>query len=61
MDYSTVERTVIEKCAKDAGWEIGAGGSASCINIFSSFFKETACIQKNNVSTFVLSLSTNFY
>ena len=57
MDYSTVERTLIEKCAKDAGWEIGIEGSASCINVFSSFFKETAFIQKNNVSTFVLSLS----
>lgn len=46
MDYSTVERTVIEKCAKDAGWEIENGSSVFCINIFSSFFKETVCIQK---------------
>lgn len=22
MDISTIERTVLEKCAKDAGWEI---------------------------------------
>ena len=23
MDISTTERTFLEKCAKDAGWEIG--------------------------------------
>lgn len=57
MDYSTVERTLIEKCSKDAGWEIDSNFKSDCINLFSSFFKETACIQKNNVSTFVLSLS----
>lgn len=24
MNISTVERTILEKCAKDAGWEIGS-------------------------------------
>jgi len=57
MDISTVERTILEKCAKDAGWEIDSNFKSDCINLFSSFFRETACIQKNNVSTFVLSLS----
>lgn len=46
MDISTIERTVLEKCAKDAGWEIDSNAPADCINLFSSFFKETACIKK---------------
>ena len=47
MDISTIERTVLEKCAKDAGWEIDSNAPVDCINLFSSFFKETACIKKN--------------
>ena len=42
MDISTIERTVLEKCAKDAGWEIDSNAPVDCINLFSSFFKETA-------------------
>lgn len=54
MDISTIERTVLEKCAKDAGWEIDSNAPADCINLFSSFFKETACIKKPSEGAFVL-------
>lgn len=54
MEISTIERTVLEKCAKDAGWEIDSNAPADCINLFSSFFKETACIKKPSEGAFVL-------
>ncbi len=56
MDISTVERTILEKCAKDAGWEIDSNAPADCINLFSSFFKETACIKKHSEGAFILRL-----
>lgn len=56
MDYSTVERTLIEKCAKDAGWEIDSNFKSDCINWFRSFFKETSTIRKNSDSSFLYSL-----
>lgn len=46
MNISTVERTILEKCAKDAGWEIDSNAPVDCINLFSSFFKETGSIKK---------------
>ena len=46
MNISTVERTILEKCAKDAVWEIDFNAPVDCINLFSSFFKETGSIKK---------------
>lgn len=54
MDISTIERTILEKCAKDAGWEIDNNSQPDCINLFSSFFRETSTIQKISESTFVI-------
>lgn len=54
MDISTIERTVLEKCAKDAGWEIDVNAPADCINLFSSFFRETGCINKNSDKSFIV-------
>ena len=57
MDISTIERTILEKCAKDAGWEIDSNSKSDCINLFSSFFKETSTIRKNTESSFVIRFS----
>lgn len=57
MDISTVERTILEKCAKDAGWEIDSCSKPDCINMFSSFFKENACIKKTSAGGFCLCFS----
>ena len=57
MDISTIERTILEKCAKDAGWEIDSNSKPDCINLFSSFFKETSTIRKNSDSSFVIHFS----
>ena len=57
MDISTIERTIQEKCAKDAGWEIDSNSKSDCINLFSSFFKETSTIRKNTESSFVIRFS----
>lgn len=54
MDISTIERTVLEKCAKDVGWEIDSNSPADCINLFSSFFRETGCINKNSDDSFII-------
>lgn len=58
MDISTIERTILEKCAKDAGWEIDSNSKSDSINLFSSFFKETGTIRKNSDSSFVIRFST---
>lgn len=58
MDISTIERTLLEKCAKDAGWEIDSNSKSDSINLFSSFFKETGTIRKNSDSSFVIRFST---
>lgn len=57
MDISTIERTILEKCAKDAGWEIDSNSKSDCINLFSSFFEETSTIRKNSDSSFVIRFS----
>ena len=57
MDISTIERTILEKCAKDAGWEIDSNSQSDSINLFSSFFKETGTIRKNSDSSFVIRFS----
>ena len=57
MDISTIERTLLEKCAKDAGWEIDSNAPADCINLFSSFFKETGCINKTTDKSFIVRFS----
>ena len=57
MDISTIERTILEKCARDAGWEIDRNATADCINLFSSFFKETASIKKRENNAFALDFS----
>ena len=57
MTISTIERTLLEKCAKDAGWEIDYNALTDCINIFSSFFKETGCMTKIGDSLFCLRFS----
>ena len=57
MDISTIERTILEKCAKDAGWEIDSNSKPDCINLFSSFFKETSTIRKNSDSSFAVRFS----
>lgn len=57
MDISTIERTILEKCAKDAGWEIDSNSKSDCINLFSSFFKETSTIRKNSDSSFIICFS----
>jgi hypothetical protein len=54
MYISTIERTVLEKCAKDAGWEIDPNAPADYINLFSSFFRETGSINKNTDKSFVV-------
>ena len=56
MDISTIERTILEKCAKDAGWEIDSNFKSDCINLFSSFFRETSTIRKNLDSSFNVSI-----
>ena len=58
MDISTIERTILEKCAKDAGWKIDSNSKSDSINLFSSFFKETGTIRKNSDSSFVIRFST---
>ena len=58
MDISTIERTILEKYAKDAGWEIDSNSKSDSINLFSSFFKETGTIRKNSDSSFVIRFST---
>ena len=57
MDISTIERTILDKCAKDAGWEIDSNPKASCINLYSSFFRETSSISKNSDNSFVIRFS----
>ncbi len=57
MNISTIERTILEKCAKDAGWEIDIDSKTDCINLFSSFFRETSTICKNSNSSFVIRFS----
>ena len=57
MGISTIERTILEKCAKDAGWEIDSNFKSDCINLFSSFFKETSAIRKTSGSSFVIRFS----
>lgn len=57
MDISTIERTILEKCAKDAGWEIDNNSKSDCINLFSSFFRETSTIRKKSDSSFVIRFS----
>lgn len=57
MDISTIERTILEKCAKDAGWEIDSNSKSDCINLFSSFFRETSTIRKKSDSSFVIRFS----
>lgn len=65
MDISTIERTILEKCAKDAGWKIDSNSKPDCINLFSSFFKETSTIRKKSDSSFVIlfskTLSKNYF
>lgn len=60
MDISTIERTILEKCAKDAGWEIDSNSKSDCINLFSSFFKETSTIRKTSDGSFVIRFSKAF-
>ena len=60
MDISTIERTILEKCAKDADWEIDSNSKSDSINLFSSFFKETGTIRKNSDSSFVIRFSKAF-
>ena len=60
MNISTIERTILEKCAKDAGWEIDSNSKSDCINLFSSFFKETSAIRKTSGSSFVIRFSKAF-
>ena len=57
MSLTTVERTILEKYARDAGWEIAAETSEGSVKLFSSFFGETARIQKDGQDLFSLSLS----
>ncbi len=57
MDISTIERTILEKCAKDAGWEIDSNAKSGCINLFSSFFKETSVVRKSSENSFVIRFS----
>ncbi len=57
MDISTIERTILEKCAKDAGWEIDNNFKSDSINLFSSFFRETSTIRKKSDSSFVIRFS----
>ena len=57
MDISTIERTILEKCAKDAGWKIDINSKSDSINLFSSFFKETGTIRKNSDSSFIICFS----
>lgn len=57
MDISTIERTILEKCAKDAGWEIDSNSKPDSINLFSSFFKETSTIRKSTESSFIIRFS----
>lgn len=57
MIISTIERTILEKCAKDAGWEIDSNSKSDCINLFSSFFRETSSIRKSLDSSFVIQFS----
>ena len=54
MNISTIERTIIEKYAKDAGWEIDSNSPADCVNLFSSFFRETGCINKTTDKSFIV-------
>lgn len=54
MEISTIERIFLEKCAKDAGWEVYSNAPADCINLFSSFFKENGCINKNTENSFAI-------
>ena len=54
MEISTVERTILEKCAKDAGWEIDSNAPADYINLFSSFFRETGSINKTTDKAFII-------
>ena len=60
MDISTIERTILEKCAKDAGWEIDSNSKSDCINLFSSFFKETSTTRKTSDGSFVSRFSKAF-
>lgn len=57
MNISTIERTILEKCAKDAGWEIDSNFKSDCINLFSSFFRETSTIRKDSDNSFVIRFS----
>ena len=60
MDISTIERTILEKCTKDAGWEIDSNSKSDCINLFSSFFTETSTIRKTSDGSFVIRFSKAF-
>ena len=57
MEIITVERTLLEKCAKDTGWEIEGNSKSDSINLFSSFFRETGSINKNSDESFIIRFS----
>lgn len=61
MDISTIERTILEKCAKDADWEIDSNSKSDSINLFNSFFKKTGTIRKNSDSSFVIRFSKTLH
>ena len=54
MEIITVERTLLEKCGKDAGWEIDSNPKSDSINLFSSFFRETGSINKKSDKSFIV-------